>query len=131
MAGFMIDNLEHKRFSQWHLEDLKNIQKNDDAQLLDMRTPEEYAEGHIPGFKNIPVDVLRDHLHELDPQKPIFALCQSGLRSYLGARLLEENGFEVYSLSGGFRFYDAVFNDRCLIEKAFACGMDQVSVSES
>lgn len=130
MAGFMIDNLEQKRFLQWHLEDLDKILKDHHAQLLDMRTPEEYRESHIPGFKNIPVDELRDHLQELDPEKPVFGVCQSGLRSYLGARILKEYGFQVYSLSGGFRFYEAVVNDRNLMEQAFACGMDQPLISK-
>ncbi len=130
MAGFMIDNLEQKRFLQWHLEDLDKISKDHHAQLLDMRTPEEYRESHIPGFKNIPVDELRDHLQELDPEKPVFGVCQSGLRSYLGARILKEYGFQVYSLSGGFRFYEAVVNDWNLMEQAFACGMDQPLISK-
>ena len=38
--------------------------------------------------------------------------------------ILEGNGYETYNFSGGFRFYDAVVNDRALIEKAYACGMD-------
>ena len=36
----------------------------------------------------------------------------------------EENGYETFNFSGGFRFYDAVVNDRALIERAYACGMD-------
>ena len=48
-----------------------------------------------------------------------------GLRSYIACRILAGNGFECYNFSGGFRFYDAVMNDRCLIESATACGMDK------
>ena len=48
-----------------------------------------------------------------------------GLRSYIATRILEGYGFEAYNFSGGFRFYDAVMNDRTLIEVAFACGMDK------
>ena len=44
--------------------------------------------------------------------------------SYIAVRILEGNGYEAYNFSGGFRFYDAVMNDRCLIETAAACGMD-------
>ena len=50
--------------------------------------------------------------------------CQSGLRSYIASRILEGNGYETYNFSGGFRFYDAVVNDRALIERTYACGMD-------
>ena len=42
----------------------------------------------------------------------------------LPSRILEGNGYETYNFSGGFRFYDAVVNDRALIERAYACGMD-------
>ena len=52
-------------------------------------------------------------------------MCQSGLRSYIATRILEGNGYRAYNFSGGFRFYDAVMNDRCLIASAVACGMDQ------
>ena len=42
----------------------------------------------------------------------------------VASRILEGNGYETYNFSGGFRFYDAVVNDRALIERAYACGMD-------
>ena len=93
--------------------------------LLDTRTAGEYKRGHIDGFRNIPVDELRQRLEELDPGKPVYVICQSGLRSYIASRILEGNGFTAYNFSGGFRFYDAVMNDRALIETAYACGMDQ------
>lgn len=83
----------------------------------------EFAHGHIDGFFNIPVDELRERLGELDKRKPVYVICQSGLRSYIACRILAGNGFDCYNFSGGFRFYDAVTNDRCLIESATACGM--------
>jgi rhodanese-related sulfurtransferase len=85
----------------------------------------EYSRGHIEGFRNIPVDELRERLGELEPGKPVYVICQSGLRSYIASRILEGNGFEAYNFSGGFRFYDAVRNDRTLIGRAYDCGMDQ------
>ena len=93
--------------------------------LLDTRTVEEFAHGHIDGFYNIPVDELRERLGELDKRKLVYVICQSGLRSYIACRILAGNGFDCYNFSGGFRFYDAVTNDRCLIESATACGMDR------
>ena len=76
-------------------------------------------------FVNIPVDELRERLDEIDRAKPVYVICQSGLRSYIACRILEGNGFEAYNFSGGFRFYDAVTHERVLTEKATACGMDQ------
>ena len=125
MAGFMIDNIAEGKLKQWHLEDVAALPGDGSVTLLDVRTVREYEGGHIEGFRNIPVDELREHLEELDPGKPVYAICQSGLRSYIACRILEGNGFEAYNFSGGFRFYDAVTNDRGLIERAAACGMDQ------
>ena len=104
---------------------IADCRNTEGAVLLDVRTPQEYREGHIDGFRNIPVDELRQRLEELDPGKPVYVICQSGLRSYIASRILEGNGFTAYNFSGGFRFYDAVVNDRALIESAYSCGMDQ------
>ena len=92
---------------------------------MDARTPEEYASGHIEGFRNIPADELRERLNEIQAGKPVYVICQSGLRSYIASRILEGSGYETYNFAGGFRFYDTVTNDRALIERAYACGMDK------
>ena len=123
MAGFMIENISNGVLKQWHLADA--LPRDGSVTLLDTRTVGEYAGGHIDGFVNIPVDELRERLGELDKGKPVYVICQSGLRSYIACRILSGNGFECYNFSGGFRFYDAVMNDRCLIESATACGMDK------
>ena len=124
MAGFMIDNIAKGTLKQWHLEDMDKISKDKDVVLLDVRTVGEFSMGHIDGFKNIPVDELREQISEIEKGKPVYLICQSGLRSYIASRILEGNGYETYNFSGGFRFYDAVVNDRALIERAYACGMD-------
>ena len=125
MAGFMIDNIANGVLKQWHLEDVENLPRDGSVTLLDTRTVGEYAQGHIDGFKNIPVDELRERLDEVEKGKPVYVICQSGLRSYIASRILEGNGYTAYNFAGGFRFYDAVTNDRTLIERATACGMDK------
>ena len=125
MAGFMVENIANGVLKQWHLEDADRLPRDGSVTLLDTRTVEEFAHGHIDGFYNIPVDELRERLGELDKRKPVYVICQSGLRSYIACRILAGNGFDCYNFSGGFRFYDAVTNDRCLIESATACGMDR------
>ena len=124
MAGFMIDNIS-KGLKQWHLADADKLPRNGSVTLLDTRTVGEYRRGHIDGFKNIPVDELRERIGEIEPGKKVYVICQSGLRSYIATRILEGHGFETYNFAGGFRFYDVVMNDRALIEAAYACGMDQ------
>ena len=125
MAGFMIDNIANGVLKQWHLEDAATLPRDGSVTLLDTRTAGEYSRGHIDGFMNIPVDELRERLDELDKSKPIYVICQSGLRSYIACRILSGNGYDCCNFSGGFRFYDAVMHDRCLIQSATACGMDQ------
>lgn len=125
MAGFMVDNLLNGILKQFHLEDLASLPHDGSVTLLDTRTVGEYRRGHIDGFVNIPVDELRERLDEIETGKPVYVICQSGLRSYIACRILAGNGFDCYNFSGGFRFYDAVMHDRCLIETAFACGMDK------
>ena len=126
MAGFMIENIAKGVLKQWHLTDADSLPRDGSVTLLDTRTVEEFTHGHIDGFTNIPVDELRERLGKLDKSKPVYVICQSGLRSYIACRILAGNGFECYNFSGGFRFYDAVMHDRCLIESATACGMDKV-----
>nr|WP_304577687.1 FAD-dependent oxidoreductase [uncultured Acetatifactor sp.] len=124
MAGFMIDNIAGGILKQWHLEDVDALPRDGSVTLLDARTAGEYARGHIRGFRNIPVDELRERLAEIEKGKPVYVICQSGLRSYIACRILEGQGFQAYNFSGGFRFYDAVMNDRRLVESAADCGMD-------
>ena len=124
MAGFMIDNIA-KGLKQWHLADAVKLPRDGSATLLDTRTVREFSRGHIEGFMNIPVDELRERLDEIDPGKPVYVICQSGLRSYIAVRILEGNGYDAYNFAGGFRFYDAVMHDRALTEATFDCGMDR------
>ncbi len=124
MAGFMIDNIS-KGLKQWHLSDLGTLPRDGSVTLLDTRTVGEYSRGHIDGFQNIPVDELRQRIGEIEPGKPVYVICQSGVRSYIATRILEGHGFEAYNFAGGFRFYDAVIHDTALTEAAFPCGMDK------
>ena len=125
MAGFMVENLASGVVKQFHIEDVSALPHDGSVTLLDVRTPQEYAGGHIEGFRNIPVDELRERLDEIEKGKPVYVICQSGLRSYIACRVLAGYGYEAYNFAGGFRFYDAVTNDRRLMEQSTACGMDQ------
>ena len=124
MAGFLIDNIS-RGLKQWHLSDAADLPRDGSVTLLDTRTEGEYRRGHIEGFRNIPVDELRQRIGEIERGKPVYVICQSGLRSYIATRILEGYGFEAYNFAGGFRFYDAVMNDRALVEASLACGMDR------
>ena len=126
MAGFMIDNIASGVLKQWHMDKLDDLLQNDSVILLDTRTVGEFNRGHIPGFRNIPVDDLRNRIAELEPGKSVYVICQSGLRSYIACRILAGFGFDAYNFSGGYRFYEAVSHDRTLIQQALDCGMDRI-----
>ena len=124
MAGFIIENIKNGMVKQWYYEDCETLPRDGSITLLDTRTPMEYSMGHAEGFINIPVDELREHIDKLDKSKPVYVICQSGLRSYIASRILMGNGFDAYNFAGGFRFYDAVRNDKALNKKSTPCGMD-------
>lgn len=111
MAGFVIENLRDGLVRQFHWDQAAALPRDGSVQLLDTRTPSEYASGHIPGFFNIPLDSLRDRLEELDREKPVYVNCYSGLRSYIACRILAGSGFTCFNLSGGYRFYQCNMED--------------------
>ena len=121
----MIENLGKGILKQWHWEQEPNLPRDGSVQLLDVRTVDEYDRGHIDGFVNIPVDDLRDRLDELDAAKPVYVICQSGLRSYIGCRILSQHGFDCHNFSGGYRFYAAVAEGRRGGDNVMPCGLEK------
>ena len=125
MAGFIIENIKNGIVGQFYYEDIPSLQKRDDITLLDTRTVYEYMRGHAEGFINIPVDELRERLTELDSSKPVYVMCQSGLRSYLATRILMQNGFDAYNFAGGYRLYGTMYYDEVVSKNAYDCGMEK------
>lgn len=125
MAGFMVENLKRGLVKQWHWDEEPSLARDGSITLLDVRTSAEYERGHIDGFRNIPVDELRERLGELDRDKPLYVICQSGLRSYIACRILAQEGFDCRNFSGGYRFYAAVTKERGMGSCATPCGMDR------
>lgn len=76
--------------------------------LLDVRTREEVSRGHFANSVNIPLDELRDRLAELDTNQEYIISCHSGLRSYIGERILKQNGFKIQNLDGAYFLYSTV-----------------------
>ena len=124
MAGFMIDNIKHGVLKQFFVDDVAALPRDGSVTLLDTRTTGEYSRGHAEGFVNIPVDELRDHISELDATKPVYVMCQSGLRSYIATRILSGYGFDCYNFAGGYRFYESVMTEREQSKTALACGAE-------
>ena len=113
MTGFMIENVRAGIVKQFFWDDVAGLPRDGSVTLLDVRSEKEYAAGHIDGAVNIPLDELRGRTGELDPAKPVYVNCYSGMRSYIACRILMGSGFgEVYNLAGGWRFYEAVTRGR-------------------
>jgi len=100
MAGFVAGNVLRGDVRVVHSDSLPQ-----EMARVDVRTPGEYAAGHVPGALNHPLDSLRDNLSELPADRPLALYCGVGLRSYLACRILGQNGFDVANISGGLRTY--------------------------
>lgn len=108
IAGYVAINVINKSHEliEWRTLHRQLEEKNDSLQLIDVRTAEEYEFGSIPTARNINVNQLREHLEELDRNKPLVLFCQIGLRGYLAYRILRQHGFtQVRNLSGGYKTY--------------------------
>ena len=125
MAGFMIENIRNGFVKQYHWDEIADLPRDGSVTLLDARTVWEYQQGHIDGYINIPVDDLRERMNEIDDSKPVYVICQSGLRSYIACRILTQNGFDCYNFSGGYRFYASVIKEKEMSEYTYPCGMEK------
>ena len=121
MCGFMIENIRAGIVKQFHWDEVAALPRDGSVTLLDVHNPGEYEAGHIDGAINIALDGMREHLGELDKSKPVYVNCFSGMRSYIACRILAGNGFDVYNLSGGWRFYDLTMRGRADNEH-YPCG---------
>jgi len=104
MAGFVAANILKGDVDVIHWHDIGNLDRKKTF-LLDVRTPIEFAKGHIEGAVNIPLDHLRRRIDELPDGKEIIVYCAIGLRAYAAARVLMQKGYIVKNLSGGFNIY--------------------------
>lgn len=106
MAGYIADNILNGLVKTIHWREINKL--SEDVIKIDVRTADEFKLGSIPGFINIPLDELREHLTELPKDKRIIVTCAVGLRGYLAYRILIQNGFSyVQNLSGGYKTWAA------------------------
>lgn len=107
-AGFVAVNRLTGRTSQVSWRDVSRLQA-EGALLLDVRSEEEYADGHISGAVNIPHTELRSRLAEVPTDRFVLVYCAVGIRGYLAEQILRQHGFaQLANLSGGYRTYSAV-----------------------
>ena len=107
MAGFVAAGLLRGDHPQVDMESVLRA-KGTGFFLVDVRTPQEFDAGHIPGAVNVPVDELRSRLGELPRDLEIAAYCQVGQRGYLATRVLRQAGFRAANIGGGYETYRLV-----------------------
>ncbi len=89
------------------LADWSELPKSD-AQLIDVREPDEFARGHIEGALNLPLSTLRRNLAEVPKNRPLWIYCAAGQRGYFAQRMLLQQGFDAKNLSGGYLTWQAM-----------------------
>lgn len=106
MAGYTAANILANRVDIFHWDDVPSID-TDKSFLVDVRTKAEFEKSTIPGAVNIPLDDIRERLHEFPADKKIYIFCRAGLRGYVASRILTLNGYKNNrNLSGGYLTYD-------------------------
>ena len=124
MAGFYIENIKNGLVTQFGIKEMDALPRDGSVNLLDVRTPREYAYGHAPGFVNIPVDELRERLGEIDPTKDTYVTCQSGVRSYIACRILAGHGIKCFNFINGYRYYATVKYEEEVSRRIKDCGLE-------
>ena len=76
--------------------------------VIDVRSPGEFAEDHIPGAINLPLSQMRERVGELSKDRPVLVYCGVGQRAYFATRFLLHHGYSARNLPGGFATYQAM-----------------------
>lgn len=107
LAGYVAENILLGKVKPVYWRELRDI-RMEDVFLLDVRTPDEFAQGSLPDAVNIPLDQLRDRIAEVPKDRMIYTFCGIGLRGYVAYRILTQRGYgQVRNLSGGLKTYNA------------------------
>ncbi|MFA2809270.1 rhodanese-like domain-containing protein [Bacillus mycoides] len=94
--------------------ELKSIVGKQGKQFIDVRTVGEYRGNHMKGFQNIPLNELASRANQLDKNKEIIVICQSGMRSKQAAKVLKKLGFQrIINVSGGMNVLYGESSIRC------------------
>lgn len=120
MAGFVAENILLGKLNVIQCMDLPPDYR--EHTLIDVRSEAEYMQGTIAGAINIPLDQIRNRMHEIPADKPVFVFCQQGMRGYLAQRILDQNGFtRVTNVSGGYLLCKTCFDEKAEMERSSVC----------
>lgn len=105
MAGMIASNILRGEGRVVTPRQLKKVMQQEAITIIDCRTMKEYKKGHVDGAILIPVEELRSRLKEIDKSKKVVIYCKVGYRANVGFRMLIQNGFDAYNLTGGYYGY--------------------------
>ena len=107
ISGYVAGNILSGKMTPLYWREMQQADKSQ-VTLVDVRTPDEYALGTIPGAINIPLDNLRERLADIPENRPVYLFCGVGLRGYLASNILKSKGYpDVRNLIGGLKTYNA------------------------
>ena len=107
ISGYVAGNILSGMMTPLYWREMQQADKSQ-VTLVDVRTPDEYALGTIPGAINIPLDNLRERLADIPENQPVYLFCGVGLRGYLASNILKSKGYpDVRNLIGGLKTYNA------------------------
>lgn len=107
IAGYVAGNILCGKMNPLYWREVRDADLSKVA-FIDVRTPDEFALGHIGGAVNLPLDDLRERLDDVPRDRPVWLYCGVGLRGYLASNILKDNGFsDVRNLVGGIKTYKA------------------------
>jgi len=93
--------------------ELKKLMQNKDIQFIDVRPPMQYQQFHIYGFQSIPLKSIRKAAKDLDKDKPVVAICQTGMKGNEACKRLKRRGFKkLANVRGGLSTWEPVHVDR-------------------
>lgn len=101
MAGFVSSNVLRGQLHHVHPDDVFPLLEQ--WQILDVRSADEFSQGHLPHAQNIPVNAIRRNVKLLEKERPVLVYCWVGYRGYLAYRILRQCGFSVANLDGGYK----------------------------
>lgn len=102
-GNYMLGNLFRNNDFKW--ENFDEIKDRKDVILLDVRTADEFKQGRVDGFINIPLQSIQGSLNKLDSSKTVYVMCLSGSRSKVACDFLNANGYKCINIAGGISRY--------------------------
>ena len=121
ITGYVAGNILSGKMTPLYWRELQQADLTK-VSLIDVRTPDEFALGSIPGAVNVPLDDMRERMKEIPKDKPVFLFCGVGLRGYLASNILKANGYtDVRNLIGGLKTYRSAVKP--VVSSGWSCSL--------